>query len=66
MPVAICCVNWAWTSSPRTFLANVDGAEVVELAGSEECCGFGGLFSVKNAGISTAMGQRKCLNRGAK
>ncbi len=47
---------------PRTLLANIEGAEVVELAGSDECCGFGGLFSVKNAGISTAMGQRKCLN----
>jgi L-lactate dehydrogenase complex protein LldE len=47
---------------PRTLLANVEGAEVVELPGSDECCGFGGLFSVKNPGISTAMGQRKCLN----
>ena len=47
---------------PRTLLANVDGAELVELAGAEECCGFGGLFSVKNPGISTAMGQRKCVN----
>jgi L-lactate dehydrogenase complex protein LldE len=47
---------------PRALLGNVEGAEAVELAGSEECCGFGGLFSVKNAAISTAMGQRKCLN----
>ena len=47
---------------PRTLLANVEGAEVVELPGAEECCGFGGLFSVKNAGISTAMGQRKAIN----
>lgn len=47
---------------PRALLANVEGAELVELAGAEECCGFGGLFAVKNSGISTAMGQRKCLN----
>lgn len=47
---------------PRALLANVEGAELIELAGAEECCGFGGLFAVKNAGISTAMGQRKCLN----
>jgi L-lactate dehydrogenase complex protein LldE len=47
---------------PRTLLNNVEGAELVELPGSEECCGFGGLFSVKNAGISTAMGQRKAIN----
>ncbi|HXF59975.1 MAG TPA: (Fe-S)-binding protein, partial [Caldilineaceae bacterium] len=47
---------------PRALLANVEGAELVELPGAEECCGFGGLFSIKNPGISTAMGQRKCLN----
>ena len=43
---------------PRALLSNVEGAEVIELPGAEECCGFGGLFSVKNPGISTAMGQR--------
>ena len=32
------------------------------LAGDEECCGFGGLFALKNAEISTAMGQRKTRN----
>ena len=47
---------------PRSLLENVEGAELVDLPGSDECCGFGGLFSVKNAGISTAMGQRKCVN----
>jgi L-lactate dehydrogenase complex protein LldE len=47
---------------PRALLNNVEGAEIVELPGAEECCGFGGLFSVKNAGISTAMGQRKAIN----
>jgi len=47
---------------PRTLLANIAGAELVELEGTEECCGFGGLFAVKNAGISTAMGQRKTRN----
>lgn len=49
-------------AQPRTLLANVEGAELVELNGAEECCGFGGLFSVKNANISSAMGQRKCIN----
>jgi L-lactate dehydrogenase complex protein LldE len=47
---------------PRALLANIEGAELIELPGAEECCGFGGLFSVKNANISTAMGQRKCIN----
>lgn len=44
---------------PRALLAAVDGAEVVELNGAEECCGFGGLFAIKNGDISTAMGVRK-------
>lgn len=47
---------------PRTLLDNIDNAEIVDLPGDEECCGFGGLFSVKNSGISTAMGQRKAIN----
>lgn len=47
---------------PRTLLAHVEGAEVVEMQEANECCGFGGLFAIKNADISTAMGQRKTQN----
>lgn len=47
---------------PRTLLENMEHADFVELDGAEECCGFGGLFSIKNAPISTAMGQRKTQN----
>lgn len=47
---------------PRALLANIPGAELVPLPGHDECCGFGGLFAIKNAGISTAMGQRKSRN----
>ncbi len=47
---------------PRALLEQVEGATLVSLAGAEECCGFGGLFAVKNAEISAAMGQRKTLN----
>ena len=39
-------------SQPRRLLAGVEGAEIVELAGAEECCGFGGLFALKNAAIA--------------
>jgi L-lactate dehydrogenase complex protein LldE len=49
-------------AQPRTLLAHVREAEVVELPGADECCGFGGTFAVKNAAISTAMGQRKTRN----
>ncbi len=32
------------------------------MPGADECCGFGGLFAVKNAEISAAMGRRKVRN----
>ena len=44
---------------PRTLLASLAGAEQVPLSGADECCGFGGLFALKNAEISVAMGRRK-------
>ena len=47
---------------PRKLLQQIEDAELVELEGVEECCGFGGLFAIKNPGISTAMGQRKTRN----
>ena len=47
---------------PRTLLSHVAGAEVVEMNAADECCGFGGLFAIKNGEISTAMGQRKTQN----
>jgi L-lactate dehydrogenase complex protein LldE len=44
---------------PRALLRDIEGADLVELPGAEECCGFGGLFSVKLPHISEAMLQRK-------
>jgi L-lactate dehydrogenase complex protein LldE len=44
---------------PAALLAAVEGIESVAVHEHEECCGFGGLFSVKNAGISTGMLERK-------
>lgn len=37
------------------LLSHMENAEVVELPNDDECCGFGGLFSVKMATISNAM-----------
>ncbi|HET7088702.1 MAG TPA: (Fe-S)-binding protein [Anaerolineae bacterium] len=45
--------------APRRLLAHLQGAEVVELPGAEECCGFGGMFAVKMSDISGAMLRRK-------
>jgi L-lactate dehydrogenase complex protein LldE len=44
---------------PRQLLAAVEGLDLVELPGAQECCGFGGTFSVKNADVSAAMGADK-------
>lgn len=46
----------------RTLLANVQGCELAELKGCNECCGFGGLFAVKQHEISEAMLDRKLAN----
>ncbi|MBI5647874.1 MAG: (Fe-S)-binding protein [Ignavibacteriae bacterium] len=44
---------------PRALLRAVRGLDFVEMAHPDVCCGFGGTFSVKNAGISTVMGRDK-------
>ena len=46
----------------RTLLKMIDGIQIVEMKDSEECCGFGGSFSVKYPKISTEMGMRKLDN----
>ena len=48
---------------PRRLLGAVEGLELVEIAGADQCCGFGGTFAVKNAETSLAMGADK-LARG--
>lgn len=45
--------------SPRTLLRNLRGAEVVDLPQSDECCGFGGSFSVRLPAVSTAILEAK-------
>lgn len=49
-------------TQPRRLLASIEGCEIVALEGADECCGFGGLFALKNAEISAAMGKRKARN----
>lgn len=40
---------------PQRLLAKVRGLELVAHEGADQCCGFGGTFSVKNSDVSTAM-----------
>lgn len=44
---------------PRRLLEKVEGLELVEMRPSDECCGFGGTFSVKLPEASIGMGTRK-------
>ena len=48
--------------APLTLLRNVRELELVQLARADECCGFGGTFSVKNADTSSAMLADKCAS----
>ena len=45
---------------PRELLRKVRGLSLREMPECEECCGFGGAFSVKFGDISTQIVDRKC------
>ena len=47
---------------PRALLANVHGATIVELPHQEECCGFGGIFSMEHPELSAEWLKRKITN----
>lgn len=47
---------------PYQLLENVGGIDLVRLPNAEECCGFGGTFSIKNAETSAAMVSDKTRN----
>lgn len=49
-------------NEPRALLGQVQGLELRELPGSEECCGFGGTFCVKYPDVSAAIASKKCAN----
>jgi L-lactate dehydrogenase complex protein LldE len=53
---------------PLRLLRRVQGLDLVDLEGIDQCCGFGGTFSIKNADVSSAMladKVRTVLNTGA-
>ena len=47
---------------PRQLLEAVKGARLIELPESQDCCGFGGLFSIEHPSVSKAMLDRKIQN----
>jgi L-lactate dehydrogenase complex protein LldE len=44
---------------PGRLLRAVRGITMIDLPAAEECCGFGGTFSLKNPDVSVAMGSDK-------
>ena len=45
---------------PRDLLARVPGLSLKEMSECEECCGFGGAFSVKSGEVPTKIVDRRC------
>jgi L-lactate dehydrogenase complex protein LldE len=43
-------------NKPRQLLATLEAIEITELCRPDECCGFGGLFSVTEEAVSRMMG----------
>lgn len=50
------------SATPREILKSLDGVELVELPGHDECCGFGGSFSVRLPEVSSAILDKKLDN----
>ena len=46
----------------KNLVATVGGVDFRELPDAEECCGFGGTFSLKNPEVSAAMAEEKIGN----
>ncbi len=44
-------------NKPQQLLGSLEGIELTELRRPDECCGFGGLFSVSEEAVSCMMGQ---------
>lgn len=47
------------SAAPRALLRGVAGVELVELPGADECCGFGGSFSVRLPEVSSSILDKK-------
>ncbi len=55
------CHNWKTDTlaAARRLLDSIDGIQRLEREGPDECCGFGGVFSVAFPHVSAAMGRRR-------
>lgn len=51
--------EYGLTNQLRLLLSKVKGLKFIEMEEADSCCGFGGTFSIKFEGISSAMAQQK-------
>jgi L-lactate dehydrogenase complex protein LldE len=49
-------------AQPRELLAKVCGLTLIEMKEPEQCCGFGGTFSIKFGEVSSHIAERKCAD----
>ena len=56
-------INLPFFSKPLALLEKVRGIELVALARPDECCGFGGTFSVFEPAVSAKMGYDKVADQ---
>ena len=49
-------------AQPRRLLSLLPGVRLREMNGCEQCCGFGGTFSIKYGDVSSAIVEEKCAN----
>jgi len=49
-------------SKIKDLLSLVEGIEIVEPQKVDECCGFGGMYSIEEQAVSVCMGQDKVKN----
>jgi L-lactate dehydrogenase complex protein LldE len=45
--------------APKELLRHVQGLTLLSIRDEDKCCGFGGMFAIKNSDTSVAMGQDK-------
>jgi L-lactate dehydrogenase complex protein LldE len=57
--------NDPWFSKPRDLLEKVKGLSIANFDRPDECCGFGGTFSVTEEAVAAAIGNDKLEHIGA-
>ena len=55
-------LNLPYNNKIENLLNKVDGLELVKLERADECCGFGGTFSINESDVSVKMGEDKLKN----